>query len=309
MWSSIGIVVLIITSFIDYRRIRKYSKHVYVVTIILIGYTVLCMPSVNNLHEMLSLSGLSINVAYTGIIFFTISMAGFYDKYKWNNKINTMNGMLLGTFSLIMIAITNSTSCFIIYSINLILLVYMSKADKKVTSLHLLIEIIILLITKVGFNDIYGYINRWNDIEGSGYIYNQLKIMRNASVLIGRGSYYDMKNMPEIYGDYMFSSIMYNFGYVACIIVVIIVVALLTRVIKVAFSIKNNYGKSLVIGVMSIFTIQFVWNILLNMGFALYGVYMPFISYSSTDVIFNMVAVGMIINVYKGRSLSRVDLL
>ena len=115
--------------------------------------------------------------------------------------------------------------------------------------------------------------------------------------------------MPEIYGDYMFSSIMYNFGYVACIIVVIIVLALLTRVIKVAFSIKNNYGKSLVIGVMSIFTIQFVWNILLNMGFALYGVYMPFISYSSTDVIFNMVAVGMIINVYKGRSLSRVDLL
>lgn len=72
---------------------------------------------------------------------------------------------------------------------------------------------------------------------------------------------------------------------------------------------KNTYGKSLVLALTTILGIQFVWNILFNLGLAVGGVSLPFISYSGTSIIINMFIVGIIINVYKGRSISKVELI
>ena len=72
---------------------------------------------------------------------------------------------------------------------------------------------------------------------------------------------------------------------------------------------KNTYGKSLVLALTTILGIQFVWNILFNLGLAVGGVSLPFISYSGTSIIINMFVVGIIINVYKGRSISNVELI
>jgi len=107
----------------------------------------------------------------------------------------------------------------------------------------------------------------------------------------------------------IFSSIVYSFGWVVGAIVVILISTLLIRIIKVAISVKNSYGKSLVIGITTILGIQFVWNILFNLGLAVGGVSLPFISYGGTSNIINMFIVGIIINVYKGRSISKVELI
>ena len=46
----------------------------------------------------------------------------------------------------------------------------MSKANKKILGLFTTSEILILFLTRVGFESISSFINRWNDINDSGYI-------------------------------------------------------------------------------------------------------------------------------------------
>jgi cell division protein FtsW (lipid II flippase) len=104
----------------------------------------------------------------------------------------------------------------------------------------------------------------------------------------------------------IFSSIVYSFGWIVGIILVILIAILLFRIIKVAISVKNSYGKSLVLGIITILGVQFGWNVLFNLGMLFGSVPLPFISNGGTEMVINMLMVGIIINVYKGRSISKV---
>lgn len=308
LWSVIGLAAFLLASFIDYRKIKQYSGGIYMVTLILLSYSVLSNPS-RIFATHLSFFGLGVNVAYVSNILFIVSLAGIYDKYQWNNRKNFINGVVLGLVPLLLIVGTKSFSTFIIYGITLILLIFLSKAGIKIISLFVSLEVLLMLITKIGFNDIFGFLNRWNDIEGDGYIYNQLKTIRQSFRLIGKGLFFDNHNLPEFYGDVMFSSIVYSFGWIAGAVIVILMIAFLIRLVKAALSIKNSYGKSLILGISFIFGIQFIWNILFNLGFAIGGVSLPWISYNGSSMFAHMLAVGIITNVYRGRSISNIELI
>ncbi len=56
---------------------------------------------------------------------------------------------------------------------------------------------------------------------------------------------------------------------------------------------------------MCIFAMEFIWNILMILGFApIVSVTLPFISYGGSRIITQMAAIGVIMSVYKGKSLS-----
>ena len=118
----------------------------------------------------------------------------------------------------------------------------------------------------------------------------------------------ELNELPEFYGKYIFSSIVYNFGWIAGFIIIILITALLIKIYKISKNIKNNYGKILILGIESILGIQIVLHMLSNFGFINGYVQLPFISYALTSIVFNMFIIGIIINVYKGRSISRVEL-
>ena len=309
LWGAIGVIALLTACFIDYRKIKKYSKYIYIVSIVLLMITIIIPINTNGVKQWIYIGELSIKTGYFCPVFIIIALTAIYDKYEWNSRNNIIKGLLLGLVPSLLVSGTNSFGNFIVYGISLILLIYMSKANKKILGLFSTSEILILFLTRVGFESISGFINRWNDIDDSGYIYNQLKIIRDSSVLFGRGANFDLIRLPEFYNDVIFSSIVYSFGWVVGAIVVILISTLLFRIIKVSRSIKNSYGRSLVIGITAILGIQFVWNILFNLGLAVGGVSLPFISYSGTSIIINMFIVGIIINVYKGRSISKVELI
>jgi cell division protein FtsW (lipid II flippase) len=309
LWGIIGVIALLIACFIDYRKLKIYSKYIYIVGIVLLMITVMFYIDVNGVKQWIYLGRVSIKTGYICPVIFIIALTGIYDKYEWNSRNNIIKGLLLGVVPSLLVSRTNSFGNYIIYGIPLILLIYMSKANKKILGLFVASEILILFLTRVGFESISGFINRWNDIDDSGYIYNQLKIIRDSSVLFGRGENFDLIRLPEFYNDVIFSSIVYSFGWLVGAIVVILIAILLFRIIKVAISVKNTYGKSLVLALTTILGIQFVWNILFNLGLAVGGVSLPFISDSGTSIIINMLIVGIIVNVYKGKSISKVEII
>lgn len=306
LWGAIGGIILLIACFVDYRKIKIYSYYIYIIGILLLSFTIATSVNVNGFRQWLQIGGLSINMGYVGPVIFVIALSGIYDKYKWNNIRNIFKGLLLGIVPLLLISIMNMLTDFVLYGLVLVLLIYMSRANIKTLVLFVVSELVIFYLTGLGVEPVSDFMNRWNDINDSGYIYNQLKIIRDSSVLFGRGANYDLIRLPEFYNDVIFSSIVYSFGWIVGLIVIILIVALLFRIIKVAISVKNSYGKSLVLGITTILGVQFAWNVLFNLGIAIGGVSLPFLSYGGTDKVMDMLIIGIIINVYKGRSISKV---
>ncbi|MBN1039330.1 FtsW/RodA/SpoVE family cell cycle protein, partial [Clostridium botulinum] len=311
IFNILAIFVFIMSCFIDYREIKKYSKYIYTIGLLSLAYTVFSgIQGVNGVRQWLPIGGLTINIGYFAPIIIVIALAGIYDKYDWTNKRKIIIALFLGLLPLVLLVRTNSLFSFIIYGISLIILVYLSKPSKRILGLFISIETLIMILSKIGFDTISNFVNRSNNIDGYGYIYNQLKIIRDSSVLIGRATNFDKNIIPEFYIDYILSYIIYNFGWIVGIIIITLIGVLIIRMIKVAICVKNTYAKSLVLGVVSIITIQFICNVLMTFGITI-SVHspmpLPFISYGGTSTVINMFIVGIIINVYKGKNISKVE--
>jgi cell division protein FtsW (lipid II flippase) len=100
------------------------------------------------------------------------------------------------------------------------------------------------------------------------------------SGLFGQGMTLEPKIIPDLHTDFIFSYITFTFGWVAGGCLVALVILFILRMTRIASLVKDNYARLLVIGFSAIFSIQFVWNIFMNLGLApISGVGLPFISF------------------------------
>ncbi len=85
----------------------------------------------------------------------------------------------------------------------------------------------------------------------------------------------------------------------------LLVIAFILKMIKVAKLTKNSYGKLLVSAFISILTAEFLLNIGMNLGITpIIGVGLPFISFGGSQLITNMIIVGLILSVYRRKDIS-----
>ena len=68
--------------------------------------------------------------------------------------------------------------------------------------------------------------------------------------------------------------------------------------IDVAMKAKDKYGKLLAAGIISVIAVQVIINIAVVTGsMPVTGVPLPFISYGGTSLVFNLAAVGVLLNI------------
>jgi cell division protein FtsW (lipid II flippase) len=116
-----------------------------------------------------------------------------------------------------------------------------------------------------------------------------------------------MLDFPGIHTNYIFSSIIYVFGWLAGIFIIILSITFFIRLIKTAKEVKDDYGKLLVATFSSLFIVQFIYNILMIFGLApLTDISMPFISYGTTLNMVNMIMIGIISSVYRRKEVVKV---
>ena len=67
---------------------------------------------------------------------------------------------------------------------------------------------------------------------------------------------------------------------------------------KIALKAKDNFGKLLAVGIVSVVSVQAIINIAVVTGsMPVTGVPMPFISYGGTSLVINLTAMGILLNI------------
>lgn len=301
-----GVVVYLLLK-IDYRNFKKYSMFVYKATLIVLILIGIGKSNVHGGGGWIQIGNGQVNLFSIAPFLFLISLSGIFDKWNWNGSKNLINGIIIGFGPSILFLMVNSMGNFIIYLISVVIIMHISGLRLKyiigiICSTGVLGGLFILKdaykLERLGV-----FLNPEIDPSGSGWIFNQLNSLRKASGLFGQSIGFKEEMLPSAHSEFIFTYIIYSFGLIVGIVIIAMILAFIIRIGLIGANTKDTYGKLLVSGFCTLFGVQFILSILMNFGIIpVIAICTPFISYSGAQLVINIIAIGIISNVYKWRN-------
>lgn len=301
----LGVITAIGMMLLDYRKLERMGWLFYTigVVVLLILY---CFPNASMIGEPLIKIGPIAVDCLMAVPFFFLAWASFFN----NNRLKVIHLVVLYLFSLYLFLIVSTLSSIFIYITMVFVMLWWSKLGKK-TSLIITVVPICLFIIKVSvswssgyhLDRLLGYLNPESDAGGAGFMYIRLKeVMSSAGWF---GTYGDMKFIPAPDTDFVFASLTYYYGYWLALILVFVLSLFVARLIVISYKINDRYGKLLLVGGLTLFVFQFIYNVGMILGFLpLAAISLPFISYGLTPTVFHALIMGIVLSVYRRKGIS-----
>lgn len=144
--------------------------------------------------------------------------------------------------------------------------------------------------------------------------------VNNAKIAIGSGgangvgtfvpgSFSQLDYVPEDWTDFIFSSIGEAFGFLGGSLLLLTYLLLVLRMLYLARYTSDRFGQMVIIGVMAMMLFHIIENIGMNIGLMpVTGIPLPFVSYGGSNLVTNMIGIGMVLNVTKNRSVSNIHI-
>lgn len=240
----------------------------------------------------------------TVIIYFSAWLAGQTERSRSFIKgalpfllvLAAVGGLLLKqptTTTVVIIA----TSALVLYFVSGAKLSYVGG----IGAICLLIVAGVVLITPYRFQRIANFLNPDANPLGGGYHINQAQIAIGAGKIFGVGygqSTTKISYLPEPIGDSIFAVVAEEMGFVGSIALVSVFLLLVLRILLLARSTKDRFGKLLLVGFGTLISLQVFINIGAISGLLpLTGVPLPFISYGGTALAVFMTMGGIVANI------------
>ncbi|MGA2622976.1 MAG: rod shape-determining protein RodA [Bacteroidota bacterium] len=144
------------------------------------------------------------------------------------------------------------------------------------------------------------------DPLGAGYNVLQSKIAIGSGGLFGkgylRGTQTQLNFIPAQWTDFIYCVPSEEFGFIGAFLILFLLTVLLYRGVQIAGMVKSRYASLVAIGVVASFAVHTIINIGMSMGMVpVIGVPLPFISYGGSNLITNMLMIGLLLNMYANR--------
>ena len=238
------------------------------------------------------------------IVFFLAMVIEQYGqiKEKWFASIIYLSFALV--FSGLVLAENNLSISAIIMFVAFII-VFSEGMSGKITGILMGlggIGVLIAIVTSgYRMKRFISFINPWKYATDEGYqlVHSLYAIGTGGLFGVGLGnSKQKALYMPEPHNDFIFAIICEELGLIGAIIIISVFLVLIVAGINVAMRAKDKYGRLLATGIISVIAVQVVINIAVVTGsMPVTGVPLPFISYGGTSLVFNLAAIGVLLNI------------
>ncbi|HEX2951850.1 MAG TPA: rod shape-determining protein RodA [Armatimonadota bacterium] len=148
------------------------------------------------------------------------------------------------------------------------------------------------------------------DPAGNGYHQRQARIAIGAGGVIGQGYLHGSQAqrgfLPEQDTDFIFAVIGEEFGLLGCLVVIGLFLFLLYRLLCLCEEAETQFGRLIIAGVTAMLAIHVIINIGMCLSLCpVTGVPLPFVSYGGSNLLTNLLAIGVTLNVSRHRQLRR----
>lgn len=322
VYIGIGFILFIGAYFSDYRYFNKGSVWIYVVGIIMLLYTLVFGIPINGLRRWVHIGPFTMNM-YT--IVMPLLLLGYIGMVKHWEEERLRNYFILGFVAIIPIffmaqvdlptSFLTGATLVMVLTFHIIGKDFKGPKKKFLTILYSIVGGSGLLGGVVYFNLPYR-VNRIitsyypeRDPLGLGYHAMKLKDVRTHASLIGDAGFeFVAGRVPDPLTETMFTTIVGCLGWLAGIGLILMVALIIIRMYKASCRVQDSYGRLLSLSITASFTIQFVYNISMNLGLLpLASISLPFVSYGGTAVVINLFLMGIFLSVYRKKDIVLLD--
>ncbi|MFA5095828.1 MAG: putative lipid II flippase FtsW [Candidatus Omnitrophota bacterium] len=165
------------------------------------------------------------------------------------------------------------------------------------------LPVLYLLIFNVPYRRarILAFLNPWLDPQGSGFQIIQSQVALGSGGLFGVGLGHSKQKLfylPAAHTDFIFSIIGEELGLLGTIAVIVLFIIFIQQGIRVVKNTPDKFGYFLAFGLVTMIAFKAAVNIGVSSGvLPTKGLPLPFISYGGSSFIFDMICVGILVNI------------
>lgn len=316
----LGLLAILGILLIDYRWFKEYVSILYLVTITLLGITLIYAKVVSGSKSWLSFGPIkSFQPSELAKIIMIIVLASFISERE--EEMKYLSGMfkaclVMGIPTLLVLA-QNDLGTALVFIAILVGMLFVGGGNAKLISIVIFVSLALVLglvFLSLSYDFNFPFLQSYQlkrlqvlfdphlDPYGDGYNVIQSKIAIGSGKLFGKGLFNGTQNklqfLPVRHTDFVFPVIGEELGFVGAAMVLIIYLALLLRSLVIARQARDSFGTLIVVGIIAMWSFHILENVGMTLGIMpVTGIPLPFISHGGSSMLTNLIAVGMIINV------------
>jgi len=313
VWIAISVISMTIVMFIDYDLLVRISPLLYVISLILL-ITVLFTEPINGATSWFSIGDFAFQpsefakIAVILFLAFSISKLQENGKEEINRPLKLIIILSIVAIPLFLIVIQPDYGTAAAYILALALILFTAGINKRyIITTILLIAILapllyIYVLPSHAKTRIEIFLNPEADPRGAGYNVIQSKLAIGAGGLTGmgllKGNQTQLGYLYPKTTDFIFSVIGEEMGFIVSSLVIILYVLIITKIIYIAKTAKDDEGSYIAIGIAGIFLFHMIENIGMTMGLLpITGVPLLFVSYGGSSMINSFICLGILLNI------------
>lgn len=307
-WSVVGIIGMIVTMSVDYHIYKKWTPWIVIITLGLLVVVLFAGADINGAVRWIRLGPLSFQPSELAKYVVVLYLALLIDQRKGKIKKfgeGTIFYLAIAAVFAVLILLEKNLSITAI--VMMVAFVMILAGGAKISHLLSLIPIGLtagmglIFVESYRLKRLTSFLNPWADTSGDSYQLVQSLYALGSGGLFGVGlgnSRQKALFMPEPHNDFIFAIIGEELGLIGCIFIICLFIFIAIKGTSIAVKARDNYGYLLAIGIISVISIQAIINIAVVTGsMPVTGVPMPLISYGGTSLVFNLSAIGILLNI------------
>ncbi|SHE38593.1 cell division protein FtsW [Caldanaerobius fijiensis DSM 17918] len=310
LWATMGFFAMVYMMNFDYHYLEKYKRHLFVISIILLGLVFVPGIGINikGASRWIGYGNLSIQPSEIAKIALIVCLASNIsqkqDRIKSFFKGVVPNLIIVGIFFVLIALEPNMSTAGIIAIVGLVI-IYVGGA--KLSNILSLIGLggvlggIMIFAEQYRMNRVLAFLDPWKDMQGKGYQVVQSLYALGSGGIFGVGlgrSRQKLFYIPEPQNDFIFSILGEELGFIGALFVITLFLLFIIRGLRIAAKAPDLFGCLLAVGITSLIGVQFLLNIaVVTASMPPTGVPLPFISYGGSSLVFTMAQVGILLNI------------
>jgi cell division protein FtsW len=306
-----GIALMYVSHRLDYRWYAGISKILMVITIPLLLYTLLFGNHVNDASRWIAIPG-------TGLTFQTSDLAKLalitYLARTLSRKQENIKNVkqsfipIMGSVCVvfILIALANLSTALMLFGVSILLLIIGRISIKQIAVVCLAGAVLLTGVVMLGprrktyISRIHAFMHPETANKDKSFQSDHSKIAIATGGVLGKGpgNSTERNYLPHPYSDFIYATIVEEYGLIGGFMLVGIYLFLLYRCIKIVTKAPKAFGALLAAGLSFSLTIQAFANMAVAVGLGpVTGVPLPLVSMGGTSILFTSIAFGIILSV------------
>ena len=313
-----GTVLLLFTTFFDYRHLRGLAPFLYGATVI--GLVLVLSPlgeTVQGAQRWINLGAFQAQPSELMKLVLIITLAAYMaergGELTARDVVVTM-ALLLVPAVLIFLQPDLGTMMVLVAITGAVLLIGGARIRHFLTLAAIgLVALAVALQTGVihdyQVERLTAFLDPNPDISSEGYNLIQSKIAIGSGGMHGKGfadpegqTQTALDYVPEQHTDFIFTAVGEQLGFVGTATLLVLFAFLLWRAVRIATLSRDLFGTILAAGIAALWAFHVFVNIGMTVGIMpITGIPLPFISYGGSSLITNYLAIGLLLNIHMRR--------